>query len=228
MIKALVTDVDGTITDGKRQVHLKAVEGLRLLERTGIPVMLATGNVEPIAKGLSTYMGTSGPIIAENGGVVSYKGRRSILSDRTKPDIAFEHVSKHLSVRKVDTDLWRVTEVALIMDVSVEEVRKLLQNFEGVKVNTTGFAIHIHNSGINKGSALEVACSLLNVDLEEIVAIGDSENDIEMIEKAGMGVAVKNASSKLRDRADITLEEGGGEGFYEFMEDLVSRGQKRY
>ena len=221
MIKAFATDVDGTITDGKRHLYLRAIEGIRLLEKKGIPVILATGNVEPITKGLAVYVGTSGPIISENGGIISYNGKRELLANREKPDMAYAYVSAHLPVKKTDTDLWRLTEIALLMNSPVEKIRELLRDYEGVEVNTTGFAIHIYNSGINKGRALKEALSLLGIDLKDVAAIGDSENDIEMIERAGLGVAVENATSGLKKKADIVLTKGGGEGFLDFVRSLL-------
>jgi hypothetical protein len=178
--------------------------------------------VEPITKGLSIYIGTTGPIISENGGVVSYRGERKLLADRKNPDKAFEYAARHLPIRKTDTDIWRVTEVAIFTDVPVEEVRRSLEDFEGVKVNTTGFAIHIYNSGISKGRGLEIACSLLGISIEETVSIGDSENDVEMIERSGLGVAVKNASEVVRESADIVLDKNNGEGILQLVRDLLS------
>ena len=63
-VKALAIDVDGTLTDVDRNASLEAVAALRKVERAGIHVMLASGNVLPIAFGLSQYLGFKGPIIA--------------------------------------------------------------------------------------------------------------------------------------------------------------------
>ena len=69
-ISALAVDIDGTLTDEKRRISLTAVEALRMVEDAGIPVILSSGNVLPIAYGIGSMIGTSGPIVAENGGVV--------------------------------------------------------------------------------------------------------------------------------------------------------------
>ena len=68
--KAIAVDIDGTITDYNKKLHLEAIEALRRLEDAGIPVILATGNVRAITYGLSRFIGASGPMVCENGGVV--------------------------------------------------------------------------------------------------------------------------------------------------------------
>jgi len=59
--KAVVVDVDGTLTEADRRINLDAVMVLRKLEEKGIPVIIATGNVLPIAWGLRYFIGLSGP-----------------------------------------------------------------------------------------------------------------------------------------------------------------------
>lgn len=53
-----------------------------------------------------------------------------------------------------------------------------------------------------KGRALEELAKILGIDRSEIMAIGDGENDISMIEFAGLGVALENAQESLKARAD--------------------------
>ena len=43
--KLVAVDIDGTLTDGNKVLNLEAIEALRKLEKAGIPVTLATGNV---------------------------------------------------------------------------------------------------------------------------------------------------------------------------------------
>jgi len=57
----------------------------------------------------------------------------------------------------------------------------------------------------------------MGVPVQEFLAIGDSENDLEMIEAAGVGVAVANAGDAVRAAADYVTEKGDGDGFVETM-----------
>lgn len=58
--------------------------------------------------------------------------------------------------------------------------------------------------GVDKGTGLLHVASVLGVPVEETVAIGDSENDAEMIETAGVGVAMGNATDGIKAIADWT------------------------
>lgn len=58
--KAVAVDIDGTITDSNKKIHLGAIAALRRLEEAGIPVILATGNVRGITYGLWRFIGASG------------------------------------------------------------------------------------------------------------------------------------------------------------------------
>lgn len=54
----------------------------------------------------------------------------------------------------------------------------------------------------NKGVALQKLCELIGFDSKNVIAVGDNDNDIEMIEYAGLGYAVKNATDNLKKAAD--------------------------
>ncbi len=64
----------------------------------------------------------------------------------------------------------------------------------------------------NKGLAVERLAELLNIPAEEVICIGDSFNDAYMIEYAGLGVAMKNANSKVKELADVVTEKTNNEG----------------
>ncbi len=66
--------------------------------------------------------------------------------------------------------------------------------------------------GVDKGSGLRRLCDLLGVDIRRVMAVGDSDNDIPMLEAAGFGVAMGNASAQVKAVADWiapTIEEEG-------------------
>ena len=76
--------------------------------------------------------------------------------------------------------------------------------------------------GISKGSAIRFLADHLNIPIENTIAVGDAENDIPMIETAGLGVVMKNASDDIKKYADYVTEldnnQGGvGEVIRKFM-----------
>lgn len=63
--------------------------------------------------------------------------------------------------------------------------------------------IEIMDSAVGKGTALLELGRQLGIGREEIMAVGDSENDLDMICKAGLGVAMANGEEIVRRRADV-------------------------
>lgn len=65
--------------------------------------------------------------------------------------------------------------------------------------------------GASKGSAVRDLCEVMDIDLADVLAIGDGENDKEMLMYAGLGIAVGNASSVTKSVADVVMEETNDE-----------------
>lgn len=220
-IRAIAIDIDGTLTDNDRKISIPAVEALRNLEHKGIPVIIATGGVLCFAKTISEMIGLTGPIIAENGGLVHQKCKTNaktiVLGDKEECERAFSHLSSRLEVERTDVEAFRLTEIAIYPTVDYTSVKNLVCDYD-VRVFNAGFAYHITSSGINKGIGLENACSMMGIDVSDVAAIGDSENDIEMFEKAAIGIAVANAAQKLKERADHVVRSDHGHGVVQALE----------
>lgn len=72
--------------------------------------------------------------------------------------------------------------------------------------------IEIINTGNNKAEGLRKLTSHYNIPMENVIAFGDEDNDLEMLSEAGFGVAMGNAIDDLKDTAnEVTLsnEEDG-------------------
>ena len=214
--KALAVDIDGTLTNKKRAINCRAVEALRKLR---IPVVLATGNISCFARTAAKLIGVSDIVICENGGVVrfSYDGEDIVLGDKEKCLRAVEILKEHFDIEFLDLE-YRKSEVCVRRNFPIEEARKLLP--EGVKIVDTGFAYHIMDANVSKGKALEFIAERLGLKVKDFVAIGDSENDVEMLEVAGFGIAVANADLKLKEVADMVTSKPNGDGVVEALEFL--------
>ena len=65
--------------------------------------------------------------------------------------------------------------------------------------------LEIYSSDAGKGDTLVALANMLGVDIADVIAVGDSDNDFTMIEKAGLGLAVANACDALKEIADQTI-----------------------
>lgn len=65
------------------------------------------------------------------------------------------------------------------------------------------FYLEILNKEASKGKAVAALAARLGIDRKEVMAIGDSGNDIDMVDFAGIGIAMDNATDQVKDVADF-------------------------
>ena len=221
-----MTDVDGTLTDASRRLDPVALTHVRRLEDAGVPVLLATGNVLPIALALYRSLGLTGPIVAENGGMLyrrtpDGKDRVERLADPRVARRAYRRlVVAGLPVRRLFTDRWRESEIALEPNIAVQRIRRALDGIP-VDVESTGYAIHLMERGVGKLPALERALGYLGLTVGDCVILGDGDNDVRMLRAAGFGVSFSSASAGARRAARYVTRAEYSAGFVEGLK--VSR-----
>ncbi|MEM2878442.1 MAG: phosphoglycolate phosphatase [Candidatus Hadarchaeales archaeon] len=219
MIRIVAVDIDGTITYADRRINLTAVEAIRLLEENGIRVVISTGNILQFSEAASTMIGTSGPIIAEDGGVVydQENGIEYVLGDRMDVDRALSMLMKELpGVRETRNSRFRVTGATVNRNLDINRIRKILEE-KGFRlaVIDSGFAIHLRSPSVNKGNALRKVSEITGIPLEEIAAIGDGPNDVEMLEAAGVSFAVSNSPDEVKRVTTHVTRGANGSGMVE-------------
>jgi len=219
-MKAIAVDIDGTITDPTRKLSIPALKALRKVESFGVPVILVTGNILCFTMAASVLIGTSGGLVAENGGVIYSNEEVKVLGDIRKAEKAYEHLKSLYPVEKVQFSEFRVSEIAIWRTIPEDIIKEALRDFD-VEVYDTKFAIHLTDPGINKGSSLKIVAKDMGIETEDIIAIGDSENDIDFLKVAGLRVAVANADLQLKKMADYVTTKKYGDGVAEALEKLI-------
>lgn len=85
------------------------------------------------------------------------------------------------------------------------------ERFTGCEVTrSASYLVEVINARYSKGTAVEFLAKHYNVPIEKTIAVGDQRNDMPMIKAAGLGIAVKNAATELKENAlafDYTNEE---------------------
>ena len=240
----LAVDIDGTLTihrmPGHYQLDLEAVSLLHEIDSKGIPVMLVTGNALPVAAGLGRYLGFSGPHIAENGCLLYYEEHpdKIVHLCRNSARDAAEIVEREM--KDILTPSWqnvfRVYDYAftprrkdLNLDRVAREVRKLLdrEGYGWVKVEHSGYAIHLRPAEASKGRAVKEAAKMRGLSTDCLLGVGDSATDIDMAEEIPT-VAVGNADNKLKEKAVIVLRNASGRGVVELALAILNMMKKSY
>ncbi|MGX9340807.1 YcsE-related riboflavin metabolism phosphatase [Mycoplasma sp. 128] len=77
--------------------------------------------------------------------------------------------------------------------------------------------VFISARDVNKARGLEILCEKLNIKLDEVIAFGDSSNDVEMLSEVGLGVAMGNAEEELKEVADDVCGDVSDHGAYNYL-----------
>lgn len=83
--------------------------------------------------------------------------------------------------------------------------------------------IEIHNNEINKYKGIKLIANKEGIENKNIICFGDGLNDIDMIEKSGIGVAMENALSEIKQIAEFTTLSNNNEGIKYFLEQNLNK-----
>lgn len=152
-----------------------------------------------------------------------YNDRNDSVPDELKIDV---NIIKDMNewekiFRNHDADILKCIGV----DEDVEKILKAkeeLRQIEDIEVVSSYITnIEINGKDVTKGRAVEVLASLYNIDRDEIICIGDNENDLSMIEYAGLGVAMGNAEEYVKEKADYVTATNAEDGVAKVIEKFV-------
>ena len=77
------------------------------------------------------------------------------------------------------------------------------------------------HKGYSKGAAIKKLAELGIIDIKDTIAIGDSSNDISMLEVANIGIIMGQANDELKSKADIITDDIANDGFYKAFKALA-------
>lgn len=227
MIRAIALDIDGTITHDNRQLDVAAVKAVRKAEDSGISICLATGNILCFAEATSVLLGTKGPLISEDGGVVydQSNGEEHVLGGVEEVDKGIKMLEKKFgNIQHTGSSKVRRTGRTLERTISAEDA---VQTFKDMGLDVTavdsGFAIHIRDQTVNKGKALEEVASILGISLSEMAAIGDAPNDVEMLQTVNISFTPANASDEAKNASTYTTKKPHGRGVKEAINQILEK-----
>lgn len=105
------------------------------------------------------------------------------------------------------------------VDNLILELRKKYPQIYVVKSNT--YFCEIANKNATKGNAIKILAEKYGIKIEEVMAIGDQNNDIEMVQTAGVGVAMGNGTKEIKEIADYITDTVLNNGFVKAVDKFV-------
>ena len=225
--KTFAVDIDGTITlNGMGTIHLGALSKLRSLKDDGHNVILVTGRSSAEGYLLSIFGGLTHLAVGENGGCITFgdKIQHKLLGNKGECVHALATIQSKLDVEIKEKPVFpRMTEVVLERTFDIEQAQKIIDGDNlNVSLTDSGYAYHINSKGINKGSGFLEALKILEADVSDAIAIGDSETDVPLFKVVKNNIAVSNSTENLKKLAKIITTKKSGEGVLEGLDMMAS------
>ena len=225
--KTFAVDIDGTITlNGMGTIHLEALSKLRSLKDDGHNVILVTGRSSVEGYLLSIFGGLTHLAVGENGGCITFgdKIQHKLLGNKGECVHALATIQSKLDVEIKEKPVFpRMTEVVLERTFDIEQAQKIIDGDNlNVSLTDSGYAYHINSKGINKGSGFLEALKILEADVSNAIAIGDSETDVPLFKVVKNNIAVCNSTENLKQLAKIITTKKSGEGVLEGLDMMAS------
>lgn len=120
------------------------------------------------------------------------------------------HVLKCIGM---DNDLDKIKRVK-------NELRRMPE-IEVVSSNVNN--VEIMNKGVSKGQGVKILSEYLNINKDEVVCIGDNENDLSMIQYAGYGVAMGNGDEYIKKEANYITDTNDNDGVAKVILKILGR-----
>lgn len=227
--RAVATDFDGTLArDG--HVDEATLEACRRLRASGRKLILVTGREMPdLQKTFPEMASCCDLVVGENGALLFdlASSQEELFGTSPPPEFAAEVQRRGIhpcSFGRVIFATWtpHETEVlAVIQELGLE-----------FHIIFNKGAVMMLPTGINKATGLAHALVRLNLRPEQVVGIGDAENDHAFLESCAIGVAVSNAIDSLKEKCDLVTTGDHGQGVIELidrllLDDLQSLGDRR-
>ena len=257
MYKAIVLDLDGTLTNSKKEITPHTREVLMKAQEMGVKVILASGRptygIAPLADQLELDR-FGGYILAINGGRITNWTTKEIvfdqiLDEKLVPELYKAAMDNHFQILTYQGDAIAATDINdeyVLHEAFINKMplvhytdflnqlyfpinkclivgeptrlavldKQLAKQMEGRMsiYRSCDFFLECVPLGIDKAASLKRLFCQMGISLDEVIACGDGNNDLSMIQAAGMGVAMANSSPDVLAAANfITLsnEEDG-------------------
>ncbi|MCD5325682.1 Cof-type HAD-IIB family hydrolase [Pontibacillus sp. HN14] len=214
--------MDGTLLTPDHEISEANKEAIHKAKEKGIHVVISTGRSLSNFKEIIEPLGESAYFVTINGGEI-YDGAFNLVERNPLNGKDVRHLwdltNKHNayfwsstvqgrfnSQEPFDNEVEDYEWLKYGFEFEDPELRETilseLENNDSFEItNSSPTNIEINPAGINKATALRKVTSWLDLTMDQVMAVGDSVNDLAMIREAGYGVAMGNAQDIVKEEA---------------------------
>jgi Cof subfamily protein (haloacid dehalogenase superfamily) len=241
--RLLALDLDGTLLNDHSEISETNAAWIKHAMEAGVTVCVSTGRGFVGALPFAEQLGLDTPMITVNGGEIWLKPHtlhRRILLEAEKI------MKLHALAEQYDIWFWAYTPEEVYNrerwagdtyarkwlkfgyysenTSKLDAILKEIMTWDGLEItNSSPFNIEINPAGVSKASALEEVCRIRGYEMSEVVAVGDSLNDIAAIRASGLGVAMGNAQDIVKAAANVVTGSNMENGVAQVIQNYVLR-----
>ena len=158
-------------------------------------------------------------------------GVQFYVTDKNGYKVDYECTNNRMECVVVENlaDFLNFAPIKILMSVLPEQIHSVQAQIAAflpeslTVVQTAAFYLEVIPRVINKGQGIRDICKVLNLDVSQVIAFGDSENDIAMLQTAGMGVAMANAAPDVKAAANRVTLSNNEDGIAFALKDLLQK-----
>lgn len=242
--RMIALDMDGTLLNEEKEISAENAKWIAEAVKAGVTVMFSTGRGRQSAMPYAEQLGLTAPMVLVNGSEVWRSPAE--LHKRTLMPVEWVRTMRQMAL---DYDVWYwayavegifnrenwpadpETEPAMGWlkfgyysenPVKLPAIRKTLESWGTLEItNSHPFNIELNPAGISKASGLRDVCAMLGIDMSQVIAMGDSVNDLSMLREAGLGVAMGNAQDEVKAEADIVTSSNDEDGVAQVIRQYI-------
>lgn len=225
-IRLIALDMDGTLLNNDEEISKENKQAIAKAVEMGIHIVLSTGRSYHTVYEYVKDLQLNSFLITVNGGEIWDSSGNLLVRNLLEA----EQINMMWELKKLhNTKFWAMTVDEIYrdelpkditfsenewlkfgFDVEDDETRKtIMQKLTENKLQVTNSSptnLEVNPYGISKAWALEEVCARIEITMENVIAMGDSLNDVAMIASAGVGIAMGNAQEAVKEAADWVTE----------------------
>ncbi|GKU80740.1 HAD family hydrolase [Niallia sp. NCCP-28] len=230
-IKLIALDMDGTLLNQKGEIPEENRKAIKEAQDQGIHVVLSTGRSIATCREHAESLLLKTFLVTVNGSEIwDYQGnlieRNLVEAESIKWmwELSQKHKARVWAIScgktwndQMPEDIASLEWLKFGFDIEDDKIRasvlKELQDKGVFELSNSSLSnIEVNAIGINKAKGLKTVCEKLHITMDDVMAVGDSLNDISMIKEAGFGVAMGNAQETVKKAADAVTETNEANG----------------
>lgn len=239
-VKLIALDMDGTLLNAEHEVDERTKEAIRKALEKGVHVVLSTGRSLGTSYPYAEELGLNSYLVTSNGGEIWTMKKELLERHLLETEIVEKlwHLGAGLGVNMWMTstegvfvgekpdDFYEYEWLKFGCDTQdttkLDQMIKESSHFADLEItNSLPTNIEINPKGVSKAKALKRVCKEIGITMEEVLACGDSLNDIKMIQEAGIGVAMGNAQEAIKKVANHITDTNTNSGVGKAIEKFV-------